>query len=75
MPRGGLFCAELSIWREFLLDRGNAVIHGAPDTRLSDEGVTISEVENGILRGAGWEMRTDRQMAFGLDLSSGERVS
>jgi hypothetical protein len=43
--------------------------------KLSDEGVTIRGIENGVLRGAGWEMRTDKETAFALDLESGQRVS
>jgi hypothetical protein len=43
--------------------------------RLSDEGVTISGVENGLLRGAGWELRTDRETPFALDVRTGRRVS
>ena len=42
--------------------------------RLSDEGVTISGVENGLLRGAGWELRTDRETPFALDVRTGRRV-
>jgi hypothetical protein len=43
--------------------------------RLSDEGVTIGEVENGLLRGVGWELRTDRETAFALDVRTGRRMS
>jgi hypothetical protein len=39
--------------------------------KLSDEGVTISEVAAGILRGTGWEMIRDREKPFALDLRSG----
>jgi hypothetical protein len=39
--------------------------------KLSDEGVTIAGVENGVLRGTGWEMRTDRETTFALDLKNG----
>ncbi len=39
--------------------------------KLSDEGLTITEVENGVLRGMGWEMRTDREKPFAIDLRSG----
>ncbi|MGO8756580.1 MAG: hypothetical protein ACLQG3_00505 [Terracidiphilus sp.] len=39
--------------------------------KLSDEGVTIVSVESGVLRGVGWEMRSDRERPFVLDLSSG----
>lgn len=43
--------------------------------RLSDEGVSISSIEDGILHGTGWEMRTDRETPFALDLRSGLRIS
>ena len=42
--------------------------------KLSDEGVTITGVENGVLRGTGWTMMTDRETAFAIDLTSGLRV-
>jgi hypothetical protein len=43
-------------------------------TKLSDEGVTISEVTGGILRGTGWDMMKDREEPFALDLRSGARM-
>jgi len=42
-------------------------------TKLSDEGVTITGIEGSILRGTGWEMRTDRETAFAVDLQTGQR--
>jgi hypothetical protein len=42
--------------------------------KLSDEGVTIGGVEGGVVRGAGWEMRTDRETAFVLDARTGKRT-
>ena len=39
--------------------------------KLSDEGVTIAGIEAGVLRGTGWEMRTDKEIPFALDLRSG----
>jgi hypothetical protein len=42
--------------------------------RLSDEGVTITGVEDGLLRGTGWQMLADRETAFVVELSSGKRV-
>lgn len=42
--------------------------------KLSDEGVTITAIENGVLHGTGWEMRTDKEMEFAADLASGKRV-
>lgn len=42
--------------------------------RLSDEGVTIVKIENRNLHGKGWEMRTDKEAPFTLDLQSGRRI-
>jgi hypothetical protein len=39
--------------------------------KLSDEGVTILAVDSGTLRGAGWEMKSDRERLFALDLLTG----
>lgn len=39
--------------------------------KLSDEGLTITGIENGILHGTGWEMMTDKQKAFAVDLKNG----
>ncbi len=39
--------------------------------KLSDEGVTITGIENGVLRGTGWEMMTDKEKAFAVELGSG----
>ena len=43
--------------------------------KLSDEGVAISGADNGLLRGLGWEMMTDRETPFTLDLRTGLRVA
>jgi hypothetical protein len=40
--------------------------------KLSDEGLTIAGVENGILRGTGWHMLADKEVPFALDLRSGK---
>jgi hypothetical protein len=39
--------------------------------KLSDEGVTIAAVESGVLRGMGWEMLTDKETTFALDVRTG----
>ncbi len=39
--------------------------------KLSDEGVTITRIENGVLHGTGWEMMSDKEKAFAVDLRSG----
>lgn len=41
---------------------------------LSDEGVTILGVQGGVLRGTGWEMRTDKETTFALELRGGTRM-
>jgi hypothetical protein len=43
--------------------------------KLSDEGVTITGVESGVLRGLGWDLLTDKETPFALDLRTGLRVS
>lgn len=42
--------------------------------KLSDEGVTVDSIESGVVRGTGWEMRTDKEVSFALDLRSGQRM-
>jgi hypothetical protein len=42
--------------------------------KLSDEGVTITGTDGGILRGTAWEMIRDREKTFALDLRSGMRL-
>lgn len=43
--------------------------------KLSDEGVAIVEIEDGLLRGAGWRIATGHETSFKLDLRSGKLVS
>ena len=42
--------------------------------RLSSEGVTITGVEDGVLRGLGWDMMTDKESPFALDLRTGQPI-
>lgn len=42
--------------------------------RLSSEGVEILSVDGSILHGRGWDMITDRDMDFSIDLKTGERI-
>lgn len=39
--------------------------------RLSWEGVTLQEVRDGQLHGLGWNMHTDREVPFAVDLTTG----
>lgn len=40
--------------------------------RLSSEGVTISRIESDTLHGVGWDLRTDADVPFAIDLRTGE---
>jgi hypothetical protein len=42
--------------------------------KLSDEGVTIRAIEGAVLRGLGWDMMTDKETPFALDLKTGHRT-
>jgi hypothetical protein len=42
--------------------------------KLSDEGVTITSMEGGILRGLGWNLRSDKETPFALDLKTGSLI-
>ena len=39
--------------------------------KLSDEGVTITGIDSGLLRGLGWNLITDKETPFTVDLKSG----
>lgn len=43
--------------------------------KLSDEGVTITAIEAGLLHGLAWHMITDEETPFTLDLNTGQKVS
>jgi len=43
--------------------------------RLSWEGVTVEGIEDGLLQGRGWDLITDRETPFTLDLKTGRRIS
>jgi hypothetical protein len=42
--------------------------------RLSSEGLTGLRLEGGLLRGLGWDLRTDKDLPFALDLRTGLRI-
>jgi hypothetical protein len=42
--------------------------------RISWEGITIERIEGGYLYGRGWDMITDRETPFTLNLANGERL-
>lgn len=43
-------------------------------TKLSDEGIVIREIQKGKLLGTGWNMMTDRETSFTLDLQNGALI-
>jgi hypothetical protein len=43
--------------------------------KLSSEGVTIVAIDDATLRGRGWDLFTDKETDFALDLRSGRRIS
>ena len=43
--------------------------------KLSDEGVTITRIERSALHGMGWQMTTDREIQFELNLRTGSLVA
>ena len=42
--------------------------------RLSSEGVTVRSIEGAVLTGAGWDLRTDKEFNFQVDLYTGARI-
>ena len=43
--------------------------------KLTSEGLTIMSIEGGTLLGRGWDMMTDRETPFALDLGTGLRLA
>jgi hypothetical protein len=42
--------------------------------KLSSEGVTITAIDGSTLRGQGWDMLTDKETDFALDLEKGQQI-
>jgi len=43
--------------------------------KLSDEGVTITAIQGSVLHGRGWELMSDKETPFVLDMETGLRTS
>jgi hypothetical protein len=43
--------------------------------KLSDEGVTITQIEGEVLHGLGWEMMSDKETSFAVHLRTGRFVA
>ncbi len=42
--------------------------------RLTWEGLTLTDIRDGQLHGLGWDMRTDRELPFTVDLATGQHT-
>jgi hypothetical protein len=42
--------------------------------KLSDEGISITGIDGGVVRGVGWTMLTDRETQFAIDVQTGRRA-
>lgn len=42
--------------------------------RLSWEGLTLQDIRENHLHGTGWDMRTDRELPFSVDLETGQHI-
>ena len=42
--------------------------------RLTWEGLTLTEIRDNQLHGLGWDMRTDRELPFAVDLATGQHT-
>ena len=67
--------AELLIFASF----HTLLAYGAEGKRwktqkLTSEGLRLGEVADGKLHGWGWDMRTDRELPFAVDLATGEHT-
>jgi hypothetical protein len=49
--------------------------HAWESDKLSDEGVMITGIDGAVLRGSGWNMFTDRETPWVLDLRSGKTLA
>ena len=81
MPYRPVLQVQPVVDRDLLLFVGNRSIFawGASGeawetVKLSDEGVSISAIEGPVLRGHGWNMMSDKETPFALDLKSGVLV-
>src|SRR5580698_6922488 len=61
-------------WESEKLSDEGVEIAGLDDTGIHDGGPDGSAVAGAILRGVGWAIQTDKEIAFALDLRTGRRV-
>jgi hypothetical protein len=43
--------------------------------KLSDEGINLTAIENSTLHGQAWNMHTDKEIPFAIDLRTGRRIA
>jgi hypothetical protein len=78
LPYRPVFAVLPALAEKLLLFVGNRTIlawgrdgQAWESPRLSDEGIAILSLEDGILHGTGWHMATDKETPFALDLRTG----
>ena len=82
LPYRPVFAIVPAVARGLLLFAGNRSIlawsvHGLAweSPKLSDEGITIVSVDGGTLHGLGWNMLSDKETPFALDLGDGRLIA
>ena len=48
--------------------------HAWTTKRLTWEGIQLGEIANGFLHGTGWNMMTDKEVPFAIDLATGQHT-
>jgi hypothetical protein len=82
LPYRPVLGVQPAVDQRLLLFVGNrTILAWGPDgeawqsPKLSDEGLTITSIDHGILCGLGWNLMTDKDTPFRLDLRSGMHVN
>ncbi len=82
IPYRPVLAVRAVVAENLLLFIGNrSIIAWGPDGQawessiLSDEGVSIVEIEGSLLRGTGWQLMSGCEESFHLDLRTGKNVS
>ena len=78
IPSRPVLAVHSALSQNLLLFKGHRTIFawGAAgraweSAKLSDEGVTVTSIEESVLHGLGWNLITDKETPFTLDLRSG----
>jgi len=70
LPAPSANCIILAGFHEVAAIGANGLLWQS--ARLSWEGITLTEVRENTLHGLGWNLQTDREIPFTLDLTTGQ---